>query len=83
MATIKAARPEMLAHYQQEGKEIPKDIPPHFLDKSVAHIEDIGEPTNAAFLTKSDIDPTNWYFYSSSTLFLFVLSLLFFTFFGS
>jgi len=43
------------------GQPIPKEIPPHFLDKHIPHIEGIGEPTTATFFTRSKIDPTNWF----------------------
>jgi len=44
-----------------EGQAIPNEMPPHFLDKHIPHIEGIGEPTTATFFTHSKIDPTNWY----------------------
>jgi len=54
-----------------EGQAIPNEMPPHFLDKHIPHIEGIGEPTTATFFTHSKIDPTNWY--SPSILFPFLL----------
>jgi len=44
-----------------EGQAIPNEMPPHFLDKHIPHIEGIGEPTTATFFTHSKIDPTNWF----------------------
>ena len=63
MATVRLFRPDLFTNEgdQQEGHPIPKEIPPHFLDKHIPHIEGIGEPTTAIFFTRSNIDPTNWF----------------------
>ena len=62
VATIKSVRPELLKNVQVSAAPIPESMPEHSLDKyKKAHIEDIGEPTNACFLTRADTDPTNWY----------------------
>jgi len=40
MATVRLFRPDLLTNEvdQQEGKPIPNEIPPHFLDKHIPHI---------------------------------------------
>jgi len=58
----------------QEGQTIPNEMPPHFLDKHIPHIEGIGEPTTATFFTQSKIDPTNWF--SPPLLFPFLIIVL-------
>ena len=64
IATIREVRADVLNDSTMllmgEGP-IPKEIPPHFLDKHIPHIEGIGEPTTAIFFTRSNIDPTNWF----------------------
>lgn len=61
-ATIKNARPDLLPTYAaNKAKEIPEEPPPHFFDKHIEYIEDIGEPTNPCFFTSSSINPSNWY----------------------
>ena len=42
---------------------IPQQPPPQLLEKSPVggHIDDIGAPMTACFLTEINIDPTNWY----------------------
>ena len=61
IATIRIIRPDVVNDLPQEGQSIPNEMPPHFLDKHIPHIEGIGEPTTATFFTRSKIDPTNWY----------------------
>lgn len=63
MATVRLFRPDLFTNEvdQQEGHPILKEMPPHFLDKHVPHIEGIGEPITATFFTHSMIDPTNWF----------------------
>ena len=63
----------------EEGQSIPNEMPPHFLDKHIPHIEGIGEPTTATFFTHSKIDPTNWFPLPPllSLLFLFLYSIPF------
>jgi len=63
MATVRLFRPELFTTEveHEEGQPIPKEMPPHFLDKHIPHIEGIGEPTTATFFTHSKIDPTNWF----------------------
>jgi len=61
-ATIKAARPDLLKHIEtRNNKRIPEDPPAQFFEKKVAHIEDVGQPSNPSFLTKTNVDPKNWY----------------------
>ena len=63
IATIREVRSDVMNDSVMlgEGHPIPKEIPPHFLDKHIPHIEGIGEPTTATFFTRSNIDPTNWF----------------------
>ena len=63
IATIREVRSDVMNDSVMlgEGHPIPKEIPPHFLDKHIPHIEGIGEPTTATFFTHSKIDPTNWF----------------------
>jgi len=63
-ATIKKHRPD-LAHKMIPVREdaslpIPESPPPDFFSKPAEYIEGAGVPTNACFLEKSRIDPTNW-----------------------
>ena len=85
IATIREVRSDVMNDSMMllmgEGHPIPKEIPPHFLDKHIPHIEGIGEPTTATFFTRSNIDPTNW-FHPLSLLSLFNHSLLLFSGFG-
>jgi hypothetical protein len=63
MATVRLFRPDLFINEidPQQGQAIPNEMPPHFLDKHIPHIEGIGEPTTATFFTHSKIDPTNWF----------------------
>jgi len=63
IATIRLFRLDLMndSMLLDEGQPIPKDMPPHFLDKHIPHVEGIGEPTIASFFTQSKIDPTNWF----------------------
>ncbi len=75
IATIREVRSDVVNDSMMllmgEGQAIPKEIPPHFLDKHIPHIEGIGEPTTATFFTHSKIDPTNWFHPSLSLPSLF------------
>jgi hypothetical protein len=59
-ATIKKARPELLSSIPTSKPAIAEEIPPNYFKKHVEHIEDIGTPITACFLTKVSADPTNW-----------------------
>jgi len=65
IATIRVARPDVVNDsvtlLMGEGQPISKEMPPHYFDKHIAHIEGIGEPTTATFFTRSNIDPTKWF----------------------
>jgi len=64
VATIKKARPELLADVvPSSGKEIPLTAPPHYFDKQIPNVEGLGEPSTACFFTLSKIDPTGWYLF--------------------
>lgn len=64
VATIKQARPELLADIESSERDIIRAEPPAgFFDKQKPQIEDIGEPQVATFFTLSDVDPTNWCVY--------------------
>jgi hypothetical protein len=52
-------RPDLLLNTPLTAKPIPLDIPLH-LQKSIDTVEGVGEPTNACFLTRDDMDPTGW-----------------------
>jgi hypothetical protein len=54
-------------------------MPPD-LKKPTDNVEGIGEPTNACFLIGNDIDPTGWFFFSSSFLFCLFYFILFYLF---
>jgi len=64
MGTIRKYRPELLL--MREGAEtsspIPEQMPAHYVDNinKAFYVEDIGEPTAACFMTKTNVDPTNW-----------------------
>ena len=64
-ASIKKVRPDLeekMSVSLEVGEEsIPETPPPEFFRSNVNEIEDIGEPINACFFTKSHSDPTNWY----------------------
>ena len=64
LATIKLARPDLLKDKQSTEQPIAEEMPAEFMSnyKRDKHIEDIGEPMTACFLSSTDIDPTNWYF---------------------
>lgn len=62
VASIKKLRPELLPAIDVDTTmAIPEEMPPQSVDKHVQHIEDIGEPITACFLTQMNTDPTNWY----------------------
>lgn len=62
IATIKNARPDLLIeHSVALDSAIPAVAPAGFLETDIPHIEDIGQPTTACFLTRTDINPTKWY----------------------
>ena len=67
-AEIKRARPDLLKDIEI-GREdgIPPDMPSDFLEKhdKKYHVEGIGEPITACFLTGMKVDPTKWYPYTS------------------
>ena len=60
ISTIKKARPDLLREFAIEAPPIPEEIPQDFMNKHVAQVEGVGEPTNASFFTLSKIDPTGW-----------------------
>lgn len=70
IATIREVRSDVVNDsmmlLMDDGQPIPKEMPPHFLDKHIPHIEGIGEPTTATFFTHSNINPTNWFVIPSS-----------------
>jgi len=62
VATIRQQRPDLLTN-ETMTTPIPTSMPPHYemQQQKVSHIEDIGQPTTACFLTRMNTDPTNWY----------------------
>ena len=60
-ATVKKARPDLLAEMANEGTPIPEEMPANFAEKQVDTIEDLGQPTTACFFTLSNVNPTGWY----------------------
>jgi len=62
---VRQFRQDLLAdeanQQEEEVQPIPKEMPPHFLDKHIPHVEGVGEPTTATFFTNSKINPTNWF----------------------
>ena len=68
LGTIMAERPDLFPTSNGDTPSlsssglpsIPKDMPSTALRKHVFHVEDIGQPTTACFLTKSGTDPSNW-----------------------
>lgn len=47
---------------EDTAEPIPEQMPPYYLE-SVSkgfYVEDIGEPISACFMTKANVDPTNW-----------------------
>lgn len=59
IATIKRSRPDLLQGLLVDGEPIPAVVPAKYLPKTF-HIEGVGQPSVASFLTKSNTDPTNW-----------------------
>ena len=60
IATVKAARPELLATYDGNDEPISEEIPPQFFDKQEVAIEGIGSPMTACFFTRVATNPRNW-----------------------
>jgi hypothetical protein len=60
IATVKAARPDLLSDVVVTSPPIPLDMPIE-LGRPIEFIEGVGEPMNACFLTRDDADPTGWY----------------------
>lgn len=59
-ATIRKARPDLLATLDSpQYSEIPLEAPRN-LNSEDPQIVDIGKPSNACFFTNASIDPTNW-----------------------
>ena len=62
LATLRRDAPNVTVnHPPEDGEAIPEEIPARFLEKHVPHVEDIGEPTIATFMTSTSVDPTGWY----------------------
>jgi hypothetical protein len=59
IATIKAARPDLLSELTVDKPPIPLQMPPNLIKPSEL-VEGIGEPINASFLTKATVNPTGW-----------------------
>jgi hypothetical protein len=59
VASIKAARPDLLSHLHVTAPPIPLQMPQN-IPKGETHIEGIGEPINACFMLQSEMDPTGW-----------------------
>jgi len=60
IATIKAARPDLLNDISVSEQPIPSKMPLSFRQPN-NYISGVGEPTNACFLVDDKIDPTGWY----------------------
>jgi hypothetical protein len=60
IATIKSIRPDLLQDVCEEAPPISLTMPPH-LQKATEFVEGIGEPINACFLTRNDVDFTGWF----------------------
>lgn len=63
-ATITSARPDLGSFLPLVTAEpIPPEMPAGFKENteaSVVNIEDIGQPTTACFMTRSNVDPKGW-----------------------
>src|SRR5690242_11548710 len=69
IATIKAARPDLLMGVEIHGEPIPQEMPPSLTTRDKkASIEGIGEPTTACFMTRTSVDPTGWYAHGTRQL---------------
>jgi hypothetical protein len=60
IASIKEVRKDLFQDETVTASPIPLTMPPD-LQRPIDFVEGIGEPTNACFLTKDDIDPTGWF----------------------
>jgi len=67
LASIKAARPELLPDRKVTGLPISQEMPSNYFDKDIESIEDIGEPAKASVFSLSNVDPTNWYITHADT----------------
>lgn len=66
VATIKAARPDLLRHMQVDTQPIPRLTPSRVLNhfnKLQPRVEDIGEPMTACFMTLTDVNPKGWWMF--------------------
>lgn len=63
IATIKAARPDLLQLKTSAVAPIPETMPAGFVDTKSVAIEGIGHPTTACFITSTHVDPTNWWMF--------------------
>lgn len=62
VATIRKARGDLLEDKVfAQSEPIPEEMPEGYSDKHVDTVADIGQPTTACFLTRTNTDPTNWY----------------------
>lgn len=61
LATIRRSRPDLLQHLQDTAEPIPENPPADYFAPNIPHVEDVGQPTTAGFLTLSAIDPAKWY----------------------
>jgi len=61
VASIHKIRPDILPDFTETGEPIANEPPAGFFDEVVYTIDDIGQPINAQFFTRSNADPTNWY----------------------
>jgi hypothetical protein len=59
-----------------ESQPIPSDPPEGFFDSSVFHVDGIGEPSTACFLTRMNNNPANWYGFAF-VLYLFLCFVVF------
>jgi len=54
-------RPDLLVGVDTGLEDpIPEHMPPNFLAQQSPHIEGIGQPTTACFLTRMNTDPKDW-----------------------
>jgi len=61
VATLKKEVPELLPNVNATAEPIPDTMPTSFQNNNKKyHVEGIGEPVTACFMTRMNTDPTNW-----------------------
>jgi hypothetical protein len=60
IATIKEVRPDVLKDVAITASPIPIQMPSSF-QQPIEFIQDIGEPINACFLSRDNVDPSGWF----------------------